>query len=202
MSNLNIDGANEHLVSRDRVLANLILKKPIESISLRVNYFESLTRSIIGQQLSAMAAKTITTRFSNLLGNKITPSKVLNTTLEDCRLIGISKQKYSYIHSLAEYINDNPSFFQGLTTLANEDIKSQLINFKGIGSWTSDMFLIFSMGRLDVIPFEDVGFQRGIQLAYDLNEKPTKSEILKYSERWHPFSGIAALYLWRNLDEN
>jgi DNA-3-methyladenine glycosylase II len=182
-----------------------ILKKIIEingkcTLSPSSTYFKNLIRSIISQQLSVKAAKTIHDRLIAKCQD-ITPENTKNLSIEELRSLGISYQKASFIHSLADYTLMNPDHFTNSNDLSDEQIIKNLCNIKGIGLWTAQMFLIFSLNRLNILPLSDAGFRRSFKQKYSIYDNDDlDSEIVRISEAWGNYKSIAVWYLWKDLD--
>jgi DNA-3-methyladenine glycosylase II len=167
--------------------------------------FEMLTRSIIYQQLAYKAAKTIHDRFLALVG-RLTPSKVLAKTHDELRSVGLSRQKASYIRNVAEAFNRGGFLWkyrkiESMDTLSSQEILDLFVQIKGVGEWTVQMYLIFSLGRLDVLSAGDLGVRKGVQKMYDLNELPTQKQVVEIAEKWHPLETVGTFLAWRVLDE-
>jgi DNA-3-methyladenine glycosylase II len=150
------------------------------------------------------AAATIEKRFIDLFDGDgfPTPEHILTKTVEELRAIGLSRQKASYIQDLAMKVLDGSVQFNHLDTLTNEEIINELTAVKGIGVWTVHMFLIFCMGRYDVLPIGDLGIKNGIRKLYELTAQPTAEDItaLALKNKWHPYESIASWYIWHSLD--
>jgi len=167
--------------------------------------FEMLIRSIIFQQLAYKAAKTIHDRFLALVG-KLTPTRVLAKTQEELRSVGLSRQKASYIHNVAEAFSRGGFLWkyrkiESLPSLSTKEITELFIQIKGVGEWTVQMYLIFSLGRLDVLSSGDLGVRKGVMKLYGLEEMPTPKEVEKIAEAWHPHETVGTFLAWRVLDE-
>lgn len=163
--------------------------------------FDALLRAIIYQQLSGKAAGTIHRRLENLFGGRPPrPAEILDTPDEDLRSVGLSRQKLSYLKDLAEKAESRTVNFEGLDSLGDEEIITSLTQVKGIGRWTVQMFLMFTLQRPDVLPELDLGIQKAVKLAYDLPEMPKPKELVVIGERWKPYRTVASWYLWRSLD--
>ena len=163
--------------------------------------YGALLRSIVGQQLSTKAARTIYTRLIGLYGDRTpTPSELIETDPERLREVGLSRAKASYLRSLAEHVLAGELELDRLTELPDEEVAAQLTAVKGLGQWTADMFLIFHLGRPDVLPVGDLGVRRAVQLAYGLEELPAPRELTEIAEPWRPHRSLASLYLWSSLD--
>lgn len=177
--------------------------RTVEPFELQVhpNPFLRLTRSIIGQQLSVKAAATIFERFENLFEKKdIKPDGLLKIPDEKLRTAGISYQKISYLKDLAQKVLNKQVELNKLAEFGSEIIIEELIRIKGIGRWTAEMFLIFTLGRPDIFSFGDLGLQNAIKKLYKMKDKPTHKQMEKLSKKWTPFKTYAAMILWRSLD--
>jgi DNA-3-methyladenine glycosylase II len=167
--------------------------------------FEMLTRSIVFQQLAYKAARTIHDRFLALVG-KLTPGKVLSKTQDELRGVGLSRQKASYIHNVAEAFHRGGFLWkyrkiESMTDLSTREILDLFVHIKGVGEWTVQMYLIFSLGRLDVLSAGDLGVRKGVQKMYDLKEMPTQKQVVEIAKKWHPLETVGTYLAWRVLDE-
>jgi DNA-3-methyladenine glycosylase II len=164
-------------------------------------HFDAVLRSIVYQQLSGKAAGTILGRVHAIYGDRSpTPAELLATSEDALRAAGLSRQKQGYARDLAAKVNDGTVPMHELDALGDEEIIDALTSVKGVGRWTAQMFLMFRLGRLDVLPDLDLGVQKGIQLAYGLARLPRPKEVLEIGAKWSPYRSIAAWYLWRSLD--
>ena len=199
---LDIELALKYL-SRDKDLKTLIDHFGVITLKRRRNYFKSLLRSIIHQQLSGKAARTIENRFLELYnGNRYpTPEEVLKTPAEAIQNVGISRMKTEYIRGLAKIIDDGDIRLEKLSELSNDEVGNVLKEVKGIGQWTVDMFLIFSLNRPDVFPLNDLGIQKGLMLLLGRQKKLSRESMLSHSKKWKPYRTLASLYLWKIVDE-
>tara|TARA_B100001093_G_scaffold502551_1_gene555708 strand:+ start:945 stop:1559 length:615 start_codon:yes stop_codon:yes gene_type:complete len=162
--------------------------------------FLSLCREIIGQQLSVKAAKSIWERFiKGIKSNKKLIEKIQSINIEDHRLHGLSRNKLSYLKELSEKFINKEIWFNKFDKMENEEIINHLITIKGIGKWTAEMFLIFSMKRLDVFSVDDLGLRKAVIKLYKL-KNDDREKILKISLKWKPYRSIVSWYLWRALD--
>jgi DNA-3-methyladenine glycosylase II len=165
------------------------------------NNFNSLCKIIIYQQLSGKAAKTIYNRFLELFNNKSPIAKeVVKIDTPTLRYIGISKQKSNYIIGLANYFfreGDRIDF----NALSDTEIGNELIKLKGIGQWTIDMFLMFTLYRTDILPVGDLGIQKGIKKLFNMKNLPSNKYMIEKSKPWMPYRTIACCYLWRIVDD-
>jgi DNA-3-methyladenine glycosylase II len=163
--------------------------------------YGALLRSIVGQQLSSKAARTIYERLIALFDNRTpTPRELLDTDPEEIRAAGLSRAKVTFLRDLAEHVEDGELDLEKLPELPDEEVLDQLTQVKGLGPWTVDMFLIFHLGRPDVLPVGDQGIRRAVQIEYGLDELPDASELERIAEPWRPHRSLACLYLWRSLD--
>ena len=199
---LDIELALKYL-SRDKDLKTLIDHFGVITLKRRRNYFKSLLRSIIHQQLSGKAARTIENRFLELYnGNRYpTPEEVLKTPAEAIQNVGISRMKTEYIRGLAKIIDDGDIRLEKLSDLSNDEVGNVLKEVKGIGQWTVDMFLIFSLNRPDIFPLNDLGIQKGLMLLLGQKKNLSRESMLSHSKKWKPYRSLASLYLWKIVDE-
>ena len=199
---LDIELALKYL-SRDKDLKTLIDHFGVITLKRRRNYFKSLLRSIIHQQLSGKAARTIENRFLELYnGNRCpTPEEVLKTPAEAIQNVGISRMKTEYIRGLAKIIDDGDIRLEKLSELSNDEVGNVLKEVKGIGQWTVDMFLIFSLNRPDIFPLNDLGIQKGLMLLLGQQKILSRESMLSHSKKWKPYRTLASLYLWKIVDE-
>ncbi|MGV3466780.1 MAG: DNA-3-methyladenine glycosylase family protein [Heyndrickxia sp.] len=178
------------------------LKKMIDIIGplqlqRRDECYQALLRSIVGQQLSAKVASVLNERLRNLTNNHLSPEIILSLSEEQLRDIGISFRKISYIRDLSEKVLQKEILFDHFFYMGNETVIHTLTEIKGIGRWTAEMFLIFSLGRLDVLSLLDVGLQRGAKWLYSASKEVDGKKLLKEKEKlWAPYQSIASLYLW------
>ena len=164
------------------------------------DYFTALCREIIGQQLSGKAAGTIYGRFANLFEtNKITSNLVLAISDQGLRDCGLSWAKVKYVKSLAQLINDKAVDLEALTNLPDQEVIEELVKVKGIGTWTAEMFLIFTLNRENVFSFGDLGLKKGIEKVYGLKDPSTK-RIEKIIRKWKPFKTYGSIALWHSLE--
>jgi DNA-3-methyladenine glycosylase II len=191
---------NEMLIKSDPKLKSIIdYCGPIEKM-LHKDYFFALSRSIIGQQLSTKAARTILGRVINLLGGKMTPERILSVKDEELRSMGVSYSKIKYLKNLSKVVDNDILNLKNLEKFENEDVVSILTEVNGIGKWTAEMFLIFSLGRTDIFSLSDVGLQRSVMNLYKISEKPSKKQLAQISSKWKPYRTFASLYLWEAID--
>ena len=164
------------------------------------SYFESLVRSVIAQQISAVAAGTITQRVRKLTNNKITPRVISNRTEKELRSVGLSASKIKTIQGLANAHLNKEINLSDLTDATNDEAIKMLSSQWGIGRWTAEMFLMFTMGRLDVWPVGDLAVRRGWQISHGLKEMPNEKQMQPLGDPFSPYRSIAAWYCWRVLE--
>jgi DNA-3-methyladenine glycosylase II len=163
--------------------------------------YGTLVRSITGQQLSTKAAATIYGRLTELYGGRTpTPEEILATDPQQLRAIGLSNAKAAYLRDLAEHIVDGELPVDQLAELPDAKVCELLTAIKGLGRWTVDMFLMFHLGRPDILPVGDLGIRKAMQIQYGLEELPKAAEMEQIAEAWRPHRTLASLYLWESLD--
>jgi DNA-3-methyladenine glycosylase II len=198
--------ADEHLRSVDHVMRGLIDEDgPIhperDRRGSRPDPYEALARAIVGQQLSTKAARSIWERLVETLGGTFPqPSAFLAADPEEVRRAGLSRSKVAFLTDLAERIDDGRLDVGALGELSDEDVSAALTEIKGVGPWTAEMFLIFHLGRPDVLSTGDLGIRRAAQIAYGLDELPGPHDLERIAEPWRPHRTLGCLYLWRSLD--
>jgi DNA-3-methyladenine glycosylase II len=165
-------------------------------------YYQELVDSIVSQQLSVKAAASIMRRFTDLFGDEFpAPGDILKKSAEEYRAAGLSYAKANYIRDLAQHVIDGRVKFDHLDALPIDDIIRELSAVKGIGVWTVHMFLIFCMGRPDVLATGDLGIRNGVRALYNFENAPTPQEVVDIAEKysWHPYESIACWYVWQSL---
>ena len=192
-----IDGIN-YLSSLNVNLSKFLKSYNIPNLPIEKNYFWSLCRSVIYQQISGKAAKKISERYLSLYENgpRMLPSEVVDIDIKKIFKVGISRQKASYIKNIAHAFNTKIIDGKNISRLDDQEIISQLTTIKGVGKWTAEMFLIFTLRRPDVFPVTDLGVQKGFKIFYSLDDLPTIELMNKKSESWKPYRTIMSLYLW------
>jgi DNA-3-methyladenine glycosylase II len=198
--------AYRHLLNADAPMAALVKKQGPVLRPTSKQYFARLVRAIVGQQISTTAATSIYNRFVALMGKgrKLTPRSVLRLSEEEIRGSGFSGAKLASVRDLAQRAVDGRLDLTHLESLPDEEIIEQLVAVRGIGRWTAEMFLMFSLGRPDVLAADDLGVQVGIQRLYALDGRPTPSQVKQLAQdgRWHPYATEACLQLWESLRNN
>lgn len=187
------------LVRRDTVIRDLKRVHGHPTFRPHRNYFETLVRSILSQQISSSAAATIIGRVNDAAGTLRDPDVLAALPDEVLRGCGVSSQKLGYLRSLTEHVQDGRLKLRSLSRLSDEDVIAGLVDVKGIGVWTAKMFMMFSLGRLNVLPHEDLGVRHGVRIAYGLGDMPGKAEIesIAAEKKWSPYNSIASWYMWR-----
>ena len=190
------------VLKKDPKLARIIKVVGEYQITTTSNYFESLIEAIITQQLAGSAAKAISKRFRSLYGKRFPkPIDVLKTSDSKLRKTGLSGMKVKYIKDLSKNIESKKLKLRSLSKLSDDEVVKQLTEVKGIGRWTAEMFLIFSLGRMDVLPVGDLGLKKGVQLLNSASDLPTAAEIEEIAEKWRPYRTVATWYLWKSLQK-
>lgn len=192
--------ALNHLKNCDPVLRGIIERVGPFRMEYGPPEFHSLAESILYQQLNGKAAATIFARFVALTGDPVTPEGILKLSLEQLRGVGLSKQKSAYLRDLAEKTASGLLDFSKLADLPDEEVIAHLTQVKGIGVWTAQMFLMFTLRRPDVLPTGDYGVQAAIKKHYRKRKLPKPKDMEKIARRWAPYRSIACWYLWRSLD--
>jgi DNA-3-methyladenine glycosylase II len=192
----------KHLKKNDLTLAKIIDRLGPYEFRLDADHYEALVGSIIFQQLAGAAARAILNRFKEIYNGKIPrPRQYLDTEEKRLRASGLSPQKIRYIRDLSERIENGALNLEKLSYLPSDEVVKKLDEVRGIGRWTAEMFLIFVLGRTDVLPVDDLGLRKAAQKTYRLRKLPTKEKFEQLSKKWHPYCSIATLYLWRSQEK-
>ena len=192
-----------HLIEADPTLADVIRRVGPWRLTRRTEgtHFDAVCRSIIYQQLSGKAAATIHDRVLGLYGGRAPlPHELAATTDDALRAVGLSRQKLSYLKDLATRVSASELPIDTLHELPDDDVIDALVKVKGVGRWTAQMFLMFRLGRPDVLPELDLGIQKAIQRAYRLRKRPLPPRVVKIGAAWAPYRTVASWYLWRSLE--
>ena len=203
MTKNDLEQAAQHLSRHDPILEPVVQRAGLAEFEPHTDYYAALVNSIIGQQLSVKAAAAIKQRFRDLFGGTMpAPEAILTKSAEDLRAIGFSRAKAAYVQDLAQHIVDGKVRFDKLDEQSNVEIITELTDVKGIGEWTAHMFLMFCMGRLDVLPTGDLGIRNGVRQLYGFVDPPTPQQIIEVAEKyqWHPYESVASWYVWHSLD--
>ena len=194
--------ALKHLSLRDPMLAGIIKSIGKYSIEQRPEPFRSLVEAIVYQQLAGRAADTISGRFLKIYRGRFpSPERILSTSEQEFRAAGLSRQKIGYIRDLAARVADGRLRLDQITGLEDKEVVEQLVQVKGIGKWTADMFLIFCLGRPDVLPVGDLGLRRAMMVTYRLAELPLPAKMQEIAGAWKPYCSVATWYMWKSLEK-
>jgi DNA-3-methyladenine glycosylase II len=197
--------ALNHLKKSDPVLADIIARVGPCKMAFRMPVFEMLVRAIVFQQLSTKSATAIYNRLLEAAGGTITAQSIQALSIGELRRAGLSSQKTNYIRDLADHTNEGTLDFAALPAMSDEEVITALTQVKGIGEWTAQMFLMFSLRRPNILPTGDLGIRMAIRKAYKKRYKtkdglPSPKHIHKLAKPWHPYCSVASWYLWRSLE--
>jgi DNA-3-methyladenine glycosylase II len=201
----NLRLAEKHLAKSDKRLAPVIVASGPYRIQPHTDHYGELVGSIVGQQLSTKAAATIWKRVLDLFGSKMpTPEQLIKVDDQKLRDAGLSWAKVGYVKDLAQHVLDKRLDLDHISTMPNEQLIEQLTAVKGLGEWSAHMFMMFGLGRLDVLPVGDLGIKKAVMNLYGLKAMPTPEQIITISNKnkWHPYESVASWYLWQSLDNN
>ena len=195
---------DRELMRADKVLRRVMVEQGpidprIDRRGSRPDPFDALARAIVGQQLSTRAANSIWEKLIGLFDGEMTTEALLRRRPQTLRKAGLSNAKVGFLRDLAARVKDGRLDLKQLKKLPDEDVIAELIEVKGIGSWSAEMFLIFHLGRPDVVSAGDLGIRRAIQITYGLDDLPGPEEVERIAEPWRPHRTLACLYLWRSL---
>lgn len=193
------DEATAHLARRDKVLKRIIRAHPGANLRTRGDAFRTLARSIVGQQISVKAAQAVWDRFEALAG-RVAPQHVVGLEDDAMRAAGLSRMKVAYLKDLAGHFHDGRLRPRRWSRMDDEAVIADLVQVKGIGRWSVEMFLIFHLMRPDVFPVADIGLQRAVEKHYNDGERLDRASLAGIGETWAPFRTVATWYLWRSLD--
>lgn len=207
-----IKSARLHLQKSDPVMKRLLKELGPFTAKARTDRFATLVDSIVSQQISTSAARTIRQRLSDAVSARAIHAKLPTTgisaeslllfQIDELREFGVSRQKATYLLDLADKVQSEVVNLKNIGRMDDEQVIAELVQVKGIGRWTAQMFLMFSLARLDVLPVDDLGIKNAIQKQYNLDESPPAREIEALALPWRPYATIASWYLWRSLDSN
>ena len=196
-----VSTANSYLSDIDPVMANAIALVGPCTLIPNPRLFETLVDAIISQQISVKAADAIMARLRAAIhaeaNGLISPEALLSLEDEALRAVGLSPQKMRYVRDLTERVSSGQLDLERLSELDDEAVITELVKVKGIGRWTAEMMLIFSLGRPDVLPVDDLGLLEGVREAYALEARPTTKEMRERGEIWRPYRTFATWYMWR-----
>ena len=190
-----------HLSECDPVLGGVIDAVGPFTLRLERNRFQMLVRSIVSQQISMKVARIIRQRIEALVApGKITPESIAALSIDQLRGIGLSANKASYVLDLATKVQSRTVRLRSLHRMTDEEVIAELIQVRGIGVWTAQMLMMFSLGRMDVLPHADLGIRMAMRNLYGLSELPGKAACEQIAAPWRPYATIASWYCWRSLD--
>jgi len=194
--------ARLHLSKTDPIMARIVAEVGTLGIIPRIERFQALVRAIIFQQLAGAAANAIYNRFVGLFPGPgfPSPAEVLAKSDAELRSVGLSEKKALYIKDLAAHVKEGKLNFHRFHRMQDEEIVADLTRVKGIGKWTAEIFMMFNLGRPDVMPADDLGIQNAVKRYYRMRQRPNRKRLLKLAEQWRPYRSAAAWYLWRSLD--
>jgi DNA-3-methyladenine glycosylase II len=202
---MSIEKAEKHLIAIEPKFAAIVERHGrcvlVDEVK-EVSIYESLMRAILFQQLSGKAASTIRGRLYALFPDHACPpaEKLAVMTTEEFRAVGVSRQKAGYLQDLASKAHTIPTPAE-LETLTDDEIVERLISIKGVGRWTVEMLLMFTFGRMDVLPVDDMGVQEGFKRLFNLEKRPKRKEMEALAEAWRPYRSIGSWYMWRLVDD-
>ena len=191
--------AKVHLAKRDKVLRGIIRAHPDANLRTRGDAFKTLARSIVGQQISVKAAQAVWERFEVLSGT-VAPAAVVGLEEAAMRAAGLSHMKIAYLKDLAQRFHEGALQPRRWSAMDDEAVIADLVQVKGIGRWSVEMFLIFHLMRPNVLPLDDLGLQRAMERLYNAGEELTKDGMRAIAKPWQPWNSVATWYLWRSLD--
>jgi DNA-3-methyladenine glycosylase II len=197
--------AEKQLAEKDKRLAPIIKSSGPCRIKPHKDHYGELVGSIVGQQLSSIAAGTIWRRVLDLFGGKMpTPEQLIRIDDQKLRDVGLSWAKVRYVKDLARHILDGSLDLGHISTMPNEQLIEQLTAVKGLGEWSAHMFMMFGLGRLDILPTGDLGIRKAMMNIYGLKELPDPARMITIANQnnWHPYESVASWYLWQGLDNN
>ncbi len=190
--------AKQCLSAADPTLARVIEEREEPSLTSRGDLFATLVKSIVGQQISTKAAATVWGRLCDLVG-PVTDESILARTHEELRSVGLSNRKAEYVAGIAEAWREGLNLLEW-ESMSDEEVVQTLIALRGVGRWTAEMILIFSLLRPDVFPIDDLGVVRGMEKVYNSSEPLSKPELREISESWKPYRTLGSWYMWRAID--
>lgn len=193
----------EKTFKKDVVLRKLMKLHPPIELNKKQNIIQQLFGAIISQQLSTKAATSIYNKFLDFFKGDTSPKRILKTSIPTLRSLGLSNAKASYIHNIAQFSLDHKITDESLDQLSDEEIIRLLTQIKGVGNWTVEMLLLFSLGRENIFPVDDLGIQKSMIRLYHIeyeNNRELKNKMIAISDTWAPYKSYATIYLWNNLN--
>lgn len=197
-----VETALRHLAGGDQVMQRIIQQVGPFQLKAQRDHFRILVRSIVGQQISTAAARTIMQRLvDHVHPETVTPAALSKLDFETLRSLGFSQQKANYLLDLTRRVANEELNLRTIRRKGDEAVIAELTQVKGIGVWTAQMFMIFGLARLDVLPVGDLGIRSAVQRQYALEELPGPADIEAIAQPWRPYASIASWYLWRSLEQ-
>jgi len=191
--------AKKALSAKDKKLSKIIESYPNDFLFSKSDPFFTLARSIVGQQISVKAAQSVWNKLE-IKVKKINPKIIITTHSSTLKSVGLSRQKVKYLKNLANAFTEKKIKINLWDKMNNEEIVQDLIQIKGIGRWTAEMFLIFNLCRADIFPLDDIGMIKGLCKLYKITYPTNRELVIKIGEKWKPYRSVATWYLWRSLD--
>ena len=191
--------AKKALSAKDKKLSKIIESYPDDFLFSKSDPFFTLARSIVGQQISVKAAQSVWDRLEIKI-KKIKPEIILKTHSSTLKSVGLSRQKVKYLKNLANAFIEKKIKINLWDKMNDEEIVQDLIQIKGIGRWTAEMFMIFNLCRADIFPLDDIGMIKGLCKLYKISYPTEREKIIKIGKKWKPYRSVATWYLWRSLD--
>ena len=191
--------AKKSLSNKDKKLSKIIESYPQDFLFSKSDPFFTLARSIVGQQISVKAAQSVWDRLEIKI-KKIKPEIILKTHSSTLKSVGLSRQKVKYLKNLANAFIEKKIKINLWDKMNDEEIVQDLIQIKGIGRWTAEMFLIFNLCRADIFPLDDIGMIKALCKLYDLPYPTNREVVIRIGKKWKPYRSVATWYLWRSLD--
>ena len=192
--------ARNHLRKSDRRMRDVIQTVGPFTAKIHRDRFQALARAIVAQQISGKAATSIWNKLAASLDGEVTAIGLTSRSIDQLRECGVSNQKANYILDLARHVDDGRLVLAQMGRSSDDAVIESLTQVKGIGRWTAQMFLIFSLGRLDVLPVDDLGIRSAVMRRYELRELPRPAQMEEIATPWRPYASIASWYLWQWLD--
>jgi DNA-3-methyladenine glycosylase II len=191
--------ATRELAAADPVLRKLITSSKGLALRSRGDAFNTLARSIVGQQISVKAAQSVWNKLIAAVP-EMHPEVVRSHDADALRACGLSRGKVVYLHDLAHHFAEGKLSVERWEHMSNDDLITELTQVRGIGRWTAEMFLIFYMMRPDVLPLDDIGLQNAVSRLYYKGKPRTRQQLIRFAKRWEPWRSVATWYMWRSLD--
>ncbi|MES2387175.1 MAG: DNA-3-methyladenine glycosylase [Bacteroidota bacterium] len=196
-----IEKGVEWLIANEPLLAEVIAKAGPCTLQKHTDPFNRLVKAVVSQQISTKAADSIFKKVLNLMNGSLEPKAILSFSTEELRSAGLSGQKVSYLKNLAEHFLQKPEFYENLESQTDEQLIAELVSIKGIGIWSAQMFLMFTLCRINILPVDDLGLKKGMQVLYSLPQMPDKKTMQAIAaEKWGSYKSIATWYMWRLIE--